>query len=600
MSNPDHNNQAGLQALADSAPQPAEKKQPAPATRRGSSPALGKLDLAAYLRYHGLEFNIKEAEFQTLFRLNNCLFDAGHGKNEAAIGQDRSGLLTYHCFHQSCAEKTWPQARQIISGDKNLAEWCEGYDPAWQPPARASKPSQAPPGPPGPPEENGPVQAPDSTNKDFIYYSKRGLPGINPAKLANFLEDQFKPLFYEGTDYGKAFYKYHKAGVWKFYSDSAIRRVARYELGDLAKPTSIRDSLQLLQDQTYLDPEHINPDPMILNLVNGMYSLGTGEIAPHAASYYSRVQMPVRHVRDYHPRVIRLWFRTLQEVFADDADKIDVLQRFFGYCLYPRIIFPAALFQIGPGGNGKGLIESVLCAMLGDSNVSHISLKRMEKDFGPIEIKDKLLNSCGETEAGQMDVTNFKAIAAGDQIQAEVKFKNDVKFTPFAKHMISMNAFPGIKDKTNAFFRRIIVLEYKQVFSGSSADPYLRDKLLEEIDGIFMWALEGLKDCLKHGEIIVPESVEGAKRRFKEKSSPVLLYVQENCLLGENFRVLPPDLYKDYGDWCDHSGVRQPLGKHNFYEQIRLNFTDVVKRRPSYETKEYFVGITIESKQLTL
>jgi putative DNA primase/helicase len=86
-----------------------------------------------------------------------------------------------------------------------------------------------------------------------------------------------------------------------------------------------------------------------------------------------------------------------------------------------------------------------------------------------------------------MDVTYFTKIAAGDEIQAEVKYLADCKFTPVAKHMISMNDFPGIKDKTDAFFRRVIVLEYNQKFEGTNMDPFLGDKLKTEMDGIFSW-----------------------------------------------------------------------------------------------------------------
>ena len=228
-------------------------------------------------------------------------------------------------------------------------------------------------------------------------------------------------------------------------------------------------------------------------------------------------------------------------------------------------------------------------SILGQENVSHISMARMEKDFGPVEIRNKLLNSCGETETKSLDVTNFKKICAGDEIQAEVKYKGDVKFTPVAKHMISMNDFPGIKDKTDAFFRRIIVLEYNQKFEGDNDDPFLHEKLMQEIDGIFLWALDGLKRVLDQKRIQVPETVSQAKFRFRSKVNPVLLFVEEKCVTKEKARVSPPHLYKEYTEWIDESGLK-PLGKTNFYEQIVTNF-GVIRKRPTGESKELFYGI---------
>ena len=322
-----------------------------------------------------------------------------------------------------------------------------------------------------------------------------------------------------------------------------------------------------------------------------MLHLEKMKLAPHAPEYNSRAQLAVEYKKDAK---CTLWLQTLAEIFADDLKKPEVLQEFFGYCLYPKIIFPAALFQIGQGSNGKYVIERVLCAMLGEPNVSHISLRRMGKDFGPIELKDKLLNSCGETETGMLEVTNFKKIATGDEIQAEVKYKADVKYTPVAKHMISMNAFPGVKEKTDAFFRRIIVMEYKQKFEGENQDPRRAEKLLDELDGIFVWALQGLKRVLNQERIVVPESVVQAKKRFRAKVNPVLMFVDEMCTLFASARALPLSLYRSYQEWCEESKV-QPLGKQNFYEQIFLNYPEVTKRRDG--TKEKFFGVGLAERE---
>lgn len=300
--------------------------------------------------------------------------------------------------------------------------------------------------------------------------------------------------------------------------------------------------------------------------------------------------MPVRYDSDAKWTE---WEDRLVEIFADDTEKILVLQEFFGYCLYPKIIFPCALFQVGVGGNGKGLVERICYSMLGKENVSHVSMARMEKDFGPIEIKDKLINSCGETESKPLDVTNFKKICAGDEIQAEVKFQGDVKYTPVAKHMISMNDFPGIRDKTDAFFRRIIVLEYNQKFEGDDMDPDLADKLLGNIDGIFMWSLEGLKRILKKKRIQIPESINQAKLRFRAKVNPVLLFVGEECKISSECFVSPPKLYQRYKAWTEDAKLK-PLGKANFYENIQLNCKGVARRRPTESTKEVFQGIGLQ------
>jgi len=537
--------------------------------------------------HYGIDYTPKQKGDVTIYRLARCLFDPGHTKNEAAINQDGQGLITYQCFHNSCHGNHWADARQIISGDNRLAQFCEGYDPDWTPPRKRGRPRKKP--------VQEAMTGPPGGEKEFLVINpQNGRGRFNPARMANYLEEHLKPIIYEGKHFTDLFYKYDPCGVWKVYPKDSTRKIVRRELGDYANPSWMDAAIDVLASQTFLLPDKLEFDPMWLNLANGMLNVETMEMRPHAPSFQSRVQLTVKYQEDAAcPR----WIEAVAEIFADNLEKATVLQEFFGYCLYPKILFPAALFQIGQGRNGKGVVEKVLCAMLGRENVSHISMKRMEESFGPAEIREKLLNSCGETEAKPLEVTNFKGIAAGDEIQAEVKYKPDIKFVPIAKHMISMNSFPGVKEQTDAFFHRIIVLEYKQRFEGDDADKRLADKLTTtELDGILKWSLEGLKRVLEAEAIASPEVVTRAKERFKERVNPVLSFVKETCVVEEEeakqggIHVLPAEFYRAYCKWMEEAKLRA-LGKQNFYEQIYLNYPGVRKMRESYGTRVYFYGI---------
>ncbi|EFK06743.1 phage/plasmid primase, P4 family, C-terminal domain protein [delta proteobacterium NaphS2] len=566
-----------LKKLASTAPEPDQtpKAKPPSGGQRQKSD-LGPLDVEKYLNHFGIPFNLKAGKGGVaMYRLSQCLFDPNHGKNEASITQAPDGMLSYQCFHSSCSDKTWHDARRVISGEKSLAEYCEGYNPQWKPHTQKT---------------TGIAVGNGAGDPGFLVENERGRIKFIPAKMANYLESQLKPVIYEGNDFSRMFFRYHASGVWRSYPKDAIRKFVRRLLGDHAKPAWLDSSVDVLASQVFKMPEELEFNPMLLNIANGMLHVETMEIKPHSPDYNSRVQLPVSFRKD---ATCTRWIEAIAQIFSDDLSKADVLQEFFGYALYPRILFPCCIFQIGQGRNGKGVVEKILCAMLGRANVSHVSLARMEENFGPVEIEGKLLNSCGETEAKPLDVTNFKKIVAGDEIQAQRKYLPDVKFTPIAKHLVSMNAFPGVKEKTDAFFRRIIVLEYRQKFEGEDDDKRLVDKLLEELDGIFKWSLEGLKRVLAREEIASPEAVSIAKERFREKVNPVIAFVKEACMLDvdaiqTNVKVLPADLYRAYGSWMEEAKLRS-LGKNNFYEQILLNFPHVKKRRDG--TRELFFGI---------
>ena len=84
-----------------------------------------RFDLKAYLKYYRVQLDrIKKQDTATFFCLKKCLFDDGHTvpgqTNDAAIVQQETGMLSYQCFHVSCSDKMWSDARAKISGKDHL------------------------------------------------------------------------------------------------------------------------------------------------------------------------------------------------------------------------------------------------------------------------------------------------------------------------------------------------------------------------------------------------------------------------------------------------------------------------------------------------
>jgi hypothetical protein len=86
-----------------------------------------RINLKEYLKHYKIPIvKIKKHETAILYCLKKCLFEEGHttnqeAENEAAIGQQNSGMLFYQCFHNSCKDKTWADAKEKISGNNPIA-----------------------------------------------------------------------------------------------------------------------------------------------------------------------------------------------------------------------------------------------------------------------------------------------------------------------------------------------------------------------------------------------------------------------------------------------------------------------------------------------
>ena len=118
-----------LEWLASLAPK-EETTSPVQLRLKPSNNSLGRMDVQAYLSHYGIEtVKTKQQAGATFYCLKHCVFDPEHAHNDSAIVQDNDGMLTYQCFHNSCEGRTWKEARQVISGDDSLAQFCDGYNP---------------------------------------------------------------------------------------------------------------------------------------------------------------------------------------------------------------------------------------------------------------------------------------------------------------------------------------------------------------------------------------------------------------------------------------------------------------------------------------
>ncbi|MBA7688733.1 hypothetical protein ES703_97222 [subsurface metagenome] len=77
--------------------------------------------------------------------------------------------------------------------------------------------------------------------------------------------------------------------------------------------------------------------------------------------------------------------------------------------------------------------------------------------------------------------------------------------------------------------------------------------------------------------------------------NPVLLFIEEQCVLGADYRVGTMKLYDEYKKWCSDGGNR-PLSRNKFQDQILMNNSNVKKQQIGPEQKRIrgFAGIGLK------
>jgi len=544
---------------------------------------LGTLDVGKYLEHYGIRYSIKGKGIITLYRLEHCVFDPNHKQNEAAIcASPAPPFLTYQCFHDSCNKRTWKEARAEISGSDSLAPFCANYDPNWKAPTQMGsgmlKKIEMAPTKSDVIIEGSMMPHPHEIDYAEFFEKKGKRATFVPRFMANYLLAYLQNIVYTDGIY----WRYEK-GVWRTFSKDLLEKICVIALKDQIQAHWIENSMRVFKGLVTKIEQDWPQETRYINCMNGMLDLKEGSLIAHHPEFWSRIQINANFNLEADSD---RWDQFLEEVFPEDAKKkegelgkADMLQQFFGYCLLPDCRFQKAMFLYGVGANGKSTALDSLIQVLGRDNTSSLSISDLGQRFKTQFLQGKMINIATETNTRDPIATEiFKAAIRGDGITAERKYGEPYMFNPTAKWLIAMNEAPVIPDKTYGFTRSVIVLEFKRRFKGKEIDPYLPEKLAAERDGIFTWAVFGLERVLKNNGFDLPGVVERESQEFMKTLNPVLLFAEEQLIVGPKQEVGTTEIYDEYKKWCSDGGNR-PLSRNKFQDQILMNFPSVTKER---------------------
>ena len=123
---------------------------------------------------------------------------------------------------------------------------------------------------------------------------------------------------------------------------------------------------------------------------------------------------------------------------------------------------------------------------------------------------------------------------------------------------------------------------------GSSADPYLLDKLKGEMDAITSRALDALQRLIeRNGKFTQPESSQNAKLKWKADNNHVEQFISDCLYPLPNNQVGVQDMYDAYIEWFKTTGLRGQLGRKQFvYRMEALGIEKTTRNSGGYSFKE--------------
>ena len=421
------------------------------------------------------------------------------------------------------------------------------------------------------------------------YEMKRNGMTFKPGVLAAFLRDSEKVFWSAGE-----FYRYAD-GVYRTIQSLDAENIVREKmLVEHTKLSQITDAAGQWRMQIKRDIRELNPNPYAINLRNGIFNVLEDTLFEHTPDYLSTVRLNVNFSREAQCPLFR---KFLEESMCGDMSQVDLIQEMLGYFLIPVNSAQKCFVIVGVASAGKSVLLRVLNELLlGRENVSNVSWQSLNERFKTAELFGKLANIFADLPTKNIDDNGvFKALVGEDYLTVEKKNRDPFSFQSTARLLFSCNSIPrNYGDRSEGFYRRLIIIRFSHPVPEDKRDPDLIDKFRKEADGIFLFALEGLRRLMGNGfRFSVTKENEEELQRYREESDSVLSFVKECCETGDGFRASSTELFSAYKAYCEECGLI-PYSQRKFVQQVLTAFPSVQKEIDRMAKRRMLKGIRLE------
>ena len=236
-------------------------------------------------------------------------------------------------------------------------------------------------------------------------------------------------------------------------------------------------------------------------------------------------RLPVAYNPDA-PRPER-WLQFLDELL--EPGDILTLQEYMGYCLLPVTYAQKMLIIIGRGGEGKSRIGTVMKSLLGD-NMYMGSIAKIEgSPFARADLEHMLLMVDDDLKMEALKQTNYiKSIVTAElPMDLERKGIQSYQGRLYCRFMAFGNGnLRSLYDRSYGFFRRQLILTTKERPPDRVDDPDIAEKMCRELEGIFLWAFEGLQRLVaNHFRFYESARARSNRETIRQDANNVLLFM---------------------------------------------------------------------------
>lgn len=319
--------------------------------------------------------------------------------------------------------------------------------------------------------------------------------------------------------------------------------------------------------------DDFDTDPYLVGTPTGYVDLRTGE---HHRPDPTKMISICTGVSPTEEGDCPKWINHLMWATKGDKEMVRYLQKFFGYCLSGLMNEEIMTFIYGPGGNGKGVMLSVLGKIMGEYYIStpastFMDSKHKEHTTELARLQHRRLVSASETsENDKWNMARIKDITGNEApITARFMRQDFFDFWPVCKLLIIGNSKPTFDDVDSAIARRLRMIRFMQ--TPVSVDKTLKEKFNDEFSSILRWVIDGF---LLHQEegLEPPDTIKTASKSYLGEQDIAQDFVSTCLEFRERGRLLRSDINLAIGIFLKHNGHSKSLKATKIYKKLEEDY----------------------------
>ena len=316
--------------------------------------------------------------------------------------------------------------------------------------------------------------------------------------------------------------------------------------------------------------EDFPPEPDRIHLSNG--TLFLDGIFEAGKPKVVRNRFPIA----YNPSAPKpiLWLKFLNDLLH--PEDILTLQEYIGYCLIPSNKGQRMMILKGNGGEGKSQIGAVLGHLFGvnmkDGSIGKVS----ENRFARADLEHILLCVDDDMRMEALRQTNYvkSIVTAQGKMDLERKGKQSYQGWMCARLLAFSNGdLQALFDRSDGFYRRQLVLTTKDKPANRVDDPDLAEKMKAEVEGILLWAFEGLQRLAANNfKFTESERTRENREAVKRDNNNVFDFLDSDryIRLKADASASSKELYEAYQIFCTENSLL-PLKPRSFSDALIAN-----------------------------